>query len=99
MPTRRGNRNGSLHDNGGNIRRNTIAVPFGLERGIEWERASALQRPLPPPAKWSPAADEPLRRDMIRAPTNYMAVQPPPRPPLRLMPPYPPRGRWTPYPP
>jgi hypothetical protein len=97
MPRRRVSRNGSFHDNGGNISGNTIDVPFGLER-IEWERASALQRPLPPPAKWSPAADEPLRRDLIRAPTNYMAVQPPPVPPLVMMPQYPSSGHGTAYP-
>ena len=74
-----------------NTRGNTVGAPFGLERGIEWERT------LPPPAKWSPAADEPLRRDMIREPTHYVAVQPP-VPPLVMMPQYPPSGHGTAHP-
>ena len=94
MPRRRVSRNGSFHDTSGN----TVEAPFGLERGIEWERPSEIQRSLPPPAKWSPAADEPLRRDMIRATTNYMAVQPPPVPPLMMIPQYPPSGPGTAYP-
>ncbi|KAN0126593.1 hypothetical protein V8E52_000233 [Russula decolorans] len=94
MPRRRVSRDGSFRDTSGS----TVGAPFGLERGIEWERASEIQRPLPPPAKWSPAADEPLRRDMIREPTHYVAVQPPPVPPLVMMPQYPPSGHGTAYP-
>jgi hypothetical protein len=89
MPRRRISRNGSFREAVGN---NTGAA-FGQEKGIEWERAPEMQRPLPPPAKWSPAADEPLRRDMIREPTHYMAVQPPPVPPLIIMPQYPSSGQ------
>ena len=94
MPRRRVSRNGSFHDTNGN----TIEAPFGLERGFEWERASEIQRSLPPPAKWSPAADEPLRRDMIGASTHYMAVQPPSVPPLVMIPQYPPSSHGTAYP-
>jgi hypothetical protein len=93
MPRRRVSRDGSFRDTSGN----TVGAPFGLERGIEWDRASEIQRSLPPPAKWSPAADEPLRRDMIREPTHYVAVQPPPVPPLVMMPQYPPSGHGTAY--
>ncbi len=91
MPRRRGSRNGSFREISGN----TIGAPFGLERGMEWERVREMQRPLPPPAKWSPAADEPLRRDVIRGPTHYMAVQPPPVPPLVMMPQYSSSGYGT----
>jgi hypothetical protein len=94
MPRRRVSRDGSFRDTSGN----TAGAPFGLERGIEWERASEIQRPLPPPAKWSPAADEPLRRDMIREPTHYVAVQPPAVPPLVMVPQYPPSGHGIAYP-
>lgn len=71
--------------------------PFRLVNGIEWERAPQMQKGLPPPAKWSPAADEPLRRDGIREPTHYMAVQPPPIPPLLVMPLYPSNGHSMAY--
>jgi len=94
MPRRRVSRNGSFRKVNGN----TINAPFGLERGIEWERAREMQRPLPPPAKWSPAADEPLRRDVIREPAHYVAVQPPPVPPLMMMPQYPSSGQGMAYP-
>jgi len=42
-------------------------------------RKSMAQMPenvLPPPAKWSPAGDEPILRDRHRASGNYVAVQP-----------------------
>lgn len=94
MPRRRVSRSGSFRDTSGS----NIGAPFGPERGIEWERASELQRSLPPPAKWSPAADEPLRRDIIRGPSHYMAVQPPAIPPLVMMSQYPPGGHGTAYP-
>lgn len=94
MPRRRVSRNGSLRDIGGN----TTSTPFGLENSTEVERAPEMQRPLPPPAKWSPAADEPLRRDVIGEPIHYMAVQPPTIPPLVMMPRYPPSGHEMTYP-
>ena len=94
MPRRRVSRNGSFRK----VNSNTTRAPFGPERGIEWERASEMQRPLPPPAKWIPAADEPLQRDVIREPAHYMAVQPPPVPPLIMMPQYPSSGQGTAYP-
>jgi hypothetical protein len=90
MPRRRVSRNGSFGDTSGN----TVGALFEPE-SIEWERAPEI---LPPPAKWSPAADEPLRRGMIRAPTHYMAVQPPPVAPLVMVPQYPPSGHGTTYP-
>ena len=83
MPKRRVSRNDYFRDETGVI----LGAPFGLVNGIEWERAPQMQKGLPPPAKWSPAADEPLRRDGIREPTHYMAVQPPPVP-LLVMPLY-----------
>jgi hypothetical protein len=89
MPRRRISRNGSFRETSGN----TTGGPFRQEKGIEWEPAPEIPRPLPPPAKWSPAADEPLRRDVIREPTHYMAVQPPPVPPLMMVPQYPPSGQ------
>ena len=83
MPRRRISRNGSFRETSGN----TTGAPFGQENSVEWEPATEMSQLLPPPAKWSPAADEPLRRDVIREPTHYMAVQPPPAP-LIMMPQY-----------
>ncbi|KAF8665689.1 hypothetical protein AX16_000142 [Volvariella volvacea WC 439] len=45
-----------------------------------WEILRATNGPLknlPPPAKWSPAADEPILRDASRKSGHYVAVQPP----------------------
>jgi hypothetical protein len=86
MPKRRVSRNGSFRDGNSNT---VLGSPFGLDKGFERERTSEMPRGLPPPAKWSPAADEPLRRGGTREPTHYMAVQPPLVPPLLVMPPYP----------
>ncbi|GLB33532.1 putative cyclin [Lyophyllum shimeji] len=45
----------------------------------DWERRGARghENSLPPPAKWSPAGDEPLHRGRDRATGQYVAVQPP----------------------
>ncbi|KAI9508665.1 hypothetical protein F5148DRAFT_963059, partial [Russula earlei] len=89
MPRRRVSRNEGYFRG---ISHNTIGASFGFgfEMDIERQRAPEIQRPLPPPAKWSPAADEPLRRDVVRETTYYMAIQPPPIPPLVMIPQYPP---------
>ncbi|KAG6911745.1 hypothetical protein DXG01_007995 [Tephrocybe rancida] len=44
-----------------------------------WERQDIreLEKPLPPPAKWSPAGDEPIHRERHRVSGQYVAVQPP----------------------
>ena len=44
----------------------------------EWDQRSAreTENPLPPPAKWSPAGDEPIHREKSRASGSYVAVQP-----------------------
>jgi hypothetical protein len=94
MPKRRVSRNDCLRDDEYGV---IFGAPFRLVNGIEWERAPLMQNGLPPPAKWSPAADEPLRRDGIREPTHYMAVQPPPVPQLLVMPLYPSNGHSMTY--
>ena len=47
----------------------------------DWEnkdsRTVDADKVLPPPAKWSPAADEPIFRERGRASGQYVAVQPP----------------------
>ena len=57
LPRRRVCRDSSFRDTCGN----TVGAHFGLKRGIE-QRTFEIQRPLPPLAKWSPAADELLQR-------------------------------------
>ncbi|KAG5352525.1 hypothetical protein C0989_001838 [Termitomyces sp. Mn162] len=44
-----------------------------------WERRDIhdLEKSLPPPAKWSPAGDEPIIRERPRVSGQYVAVQPP----------------------
>ncbi|KAG7449459.1 uncharacterized protein BT62DRAFT_685226 [Guyanagaster necrorhizus] len=43
-----------------------------------WDRRNVQSvKGLPPPAKWSPAADEPILRDRNRGGAQYIAVQPP----------------------
>jgi hypothetical protein len=44
-----------------------------------WHDGKAVQhdKSLPPPARWSPAADEPILRERNRASGHYVAVQPP----------------------
>ncbi|KAG6903343.1 hypothetical protein C0995_013096 [Termitomyces sp. Mi166 len=44
-----------------------------------WERRDThdLEKSLPPPAKWSPAGDEPILRERNRVSGQYVAVQPP----------------------
>jgi len=56
-----------------------------------------MENPLPPPAKWSPAGDEPIHREKKRGGGPYVAVQPTmyPAPYTQsLQPGYPPQS-WT----
>ncbi|KIM83748.1 hypothetical protein PILCRDRAFT_96969 [Piloderma croceum F 1598] len=50
-------------------------------RHADWENKDSktvdTEKVLPPPAKWSPAADEPIFRERGRASGQYVAVQPP----------------------
>lgn len=65
-----------------------IILPSLLQH-CDWQMR---ERSLPPPAKWSPAADEPIRRDDHRVQGQYVAVQPsmapPPAPMLAPVAPY-----------
>ncbi|KAJ6599343.1 hypothetical protein DFH09DRAFT_1389769 [Mycena vulgaris] len=42
-----------------------------------WQSHKVVDKSLPPPARWSPAADEPILRERNRASGHYVAVQPP----------------------
>jgi hypothetical protein len=46
------------------------------------------QRALPPPAKWSPAGDEPILREKTKISGHYLAVQAPLANPVTSAPPY-----------
>lgn len=61
-----------------NSRRSSeLALRADVERNELRELATSQNRnALPPPSKWSPAADEPIRRASDR-PALYMPVQPP----------------------
>lgn len=52
-----------------------------------WEMGQSGGKTLPPPAKWSPAADEPIFRESNRMYNRYVAVQPTPA--TAAYPPYP----------
>ncbi|GBE79651.1 hypothetical protein BKA93DRAFT_275470 [Sparassis latifolia] len=66
--------------------RRRISGAGSTRRSQMQEKAMEADRILPPPAKWSPSADEPIMRDGTRAHAQYVAVQPimavPPPPPL-----------------
>lgn len=53
-------------------------IPFDQTRDWDaWDaRNIESEKVLPPPAKWSPAADEPIFRERGRASGHYVAVQP-----------------------
>ncbi|KAF8640020.1 hypothetical protein AX17_001264 [Amanita inopinata Kibby_2008] len=54
--------------------------PSAPKRKVEtcdWVAQSSSESTLPPPAKWSPAGDEPILRDKNRISGNYVAVQAP----------------------
>ncbi|KAG6841308.1 hypothetical protein C0991_012307 [Blastosporella zonata] len=68
----------------GSYRNSKVMQPLNVVDKVappahNWERRdfSDLQKPLPPPAKWSPAADEPIHRERNRISGHYVAVQPP----------------------
>ncbi|KAI0320610.1 hypothetical protein OF83DRAFT_1169157 [Amylostereum chailletii] len=51
----------------------------------DWERPMESERSLPPPARWSPAGDEPLQRHGSRGQGQYVAVQPSAAPPAPMI--------------
>lgn len=48
------------------------------QKSTSWEMSQNGGKGLPPPARWSPAADEPILRDSNRLYGRYVAVQPTP---------------------
>ena len=77
LPKRRGSRTGSVRS----IRsRDAPDSKFPFDQARHWDAYDARniesEKSLPPPAKWSPAADEPIFRDRGRVSGHYVAVQP-----------------------
>jgi hypothetical protein len=48
-----------------------------VDNAQNWQSHKVFEKSLPPPARWSPAADEPILRERNRATGHYVAVQPP----------------------
>lgn len=68
VPRRRSIRNASNSE---------VSAPSHMNENV-WDRVNAgVAKQLPPPAKWSPAGDEPILRDRNRASGQYVAVQAP----------------------
>lgn len=68
----------------GSYRKSEVVQPLNVFDNIagsvsDWERRNVRdhEKPLPPPAKWSPAGDEPIHRERNRVIGQYVAVQPP----------------------
>ncbi|KII95813.1 hypothetical protein PLICRDRAFT_98591 [Plicaturopsis crispa FD-325 SS-3] len=60
----------------------SIGKSVDLQHGLkEWEKRADPERMLPPPAKWSPAGDEPILRSRNIS-GQYLAVQAPLAPPF-----------------
>lgn len=61
--------------------RDTPESKIHADQSRDWEerdaKAAAVEKMLPPPAKWSPEADEPIFRERGRTSSQYVAVQPP----------------------
>ncbi|KAJ3856896.1 hypothetical protein EV368DRAFT_31402 [Lentinula lateritia] len=68
MPKRRVSEAGAPH---------SVENSFTTQRQI-WDTNKSAEKLLPPPARWSPAGDEPILRDSNRPHGRYLAVQPTP---------------------
>lgn len=66
------------HVSGAGSIRSTRSVHGHGDNTTERDQRSVreVENPLPPPAKWSPAGDEPIHRERNRASGQYVAVQP-----------------------
>lgn len=78
LPKRRVSHTGSVRG----VRSKEVPEPkIYVEQAQDWDGHNSgtvdTEKPLPPPAKWSPAADEPIFRESRRTSGQYVAVQPP----------------------
>lgn len=78
LPKRHISRAGSLRSV---ISKDGLESQASIEQAQHWDKRDSMtidtERLLPPPAKWSPAADEPIFRERGRISGQYVAVQPP----------------------
>jgi hypothetical protein len=77
LPKRRVSGGSSIHS----VKSRDTPDSKNVDKSRDWEkrdsRTAAAEKVLPPPAKWSPEADEPIFREKGRASGQYLAVQPP----------------------
>ena len=77
LPKRRVSGGSSIHS----VKSRDTPDSKNVDKSRDWEkrdsRTAAAEKVLPPPAKWSPEADEPIFREKGRASGKYLAVQPP----------------------
>ncbi|CCL99447.1 uncharacterized protein FIBRA_01465 [Fibroporia radiculosa] len=66
-----------------------VSSASSLHRTHAHDKPTESDRGLPPPAKWSPEADEPLIRDNVRSAKQYVAPQPIVHMPMTQQPPLP----------
>jgi hypothetical protein len=64
---------------GNKLSRGDSVLPTSHDENAERQKTSQMEieKTLPPPARWSPAGDEPILRERNRANGHYVAVQPP----------------------
>lgn len=76
LPRRRISGAGSFGNS--HIQQSHTVTNIANDLGKNWDRRSMeMGKPLPPPARWSPAGDEPIHRERNRVSGQYVAVQPP----------------------
>jgi len=76
LPKRRVSGAGSAHSS---VSQNTSASQMlsGHVNSRTGGKYGVVEKTLPPPAKWSPAGDEPILRERSRVSGHYLAVRPP----------------------
>ncbi|KAJ7507481.1 hypothetical protein B0H11DRAFT_1902617 [Mycena galericulata] len=79
LPKRRISGAGSTHSN---FHPHDTSARAAADNTQNWQSHKVVEKSLPPPARWSPAADEPILRERNRASGQYVAVQPPLLPPM-----------------
>ncbi|KAJ7781531.1 hypothetical protein B0H16DRAFT_1710730 [Mycena metata] len=75
LPKRRISAAGSMHSFNS---REAHPPRLAVDNSQNWQsHYKVVDKSLPPPARWSPAADEPILRERNRPSGQYVAVQPP----------------------
>ncbi|KAJ6516171.1 hypothetical protein C8R45DRAFT_234522 [Mycena sanguinolenta] len=81
LPKRRfssaGSSRSSFNSHDAPLPRATAVEHADVSQNWHGQTHKVVEKALPPPARWSPAADEPILRERNRASGHYVAVQPP----------------------